>query len=157
MVTKICQRRFVRIETKLVWTCKIQEFNLYHVQFSWQLSVFCNAIFSLRILSQLKLYRSFILIQFLTMLKLALLCWKISRLLLLKELWEENIKVSRKLDLFVEHRCLWPQQSPYGGKHSALHEYSLLFHFHNSYSGYYIMLLNRTLTKGFDIIWDSLL
>ena len=75
-VTEICQSRFVRIETKLVWTCKIQEFNLYHEQFSWQLSVFCNAIFFLRILSQLKLYRSLILIQCLTMLKLALLCWK---------------------------------------------------------------------------------
>ena len=50
--------------------------NLYHVHFSWQLSVFCNAIFFLRILSQLKLYISLILIQCLTMLELSVLRWK---------------------------------------------------------------------------------
>ena len=58
---------------------------------------------------------------------------KISKLLLLKD-FGKKISVSRELDVFVKHRCLWPQQSPYEGKHSARHEYSLLLHFHNSYT-----------------------
>ena len=52
---------------------------------------------------------------------------KISRLLLLKD-FGQTISVLRELDVFVKHRCLWPQQSPYEGKHSARHEYSLLLH-----------------------------
>ena len=55
-------------------------------------------------------------------------------IIIIEGLWEENIKVSRKLDVFVKHRCLWPQQSQCEGKHSARHEYSLLLHFHNSYT-----------------------
>ena len=39
---------------------------------------------------------------------------KISRLLLLKD-FGKKISVSRKLDVFVKRRCLWPQQSPYEG------------------------------------------
>ena len=78
-VTEICQSWFVRIETKLVWTCKIQDFNLYHVQFSWQLSVFCNAFFPSEYYHNsnfTEFWQSLILIKCLTMLKLALLCWK---------------------------------------------------------------------------------
>ena len=58
---------------------------------------------------------------------------KISRLLLLKD-FGKKISVSKELDVFVKHRCLWPQQSPYEGKHSARHEYLPLMHFHNSHS-----------------------
>ena len=72
------------------------------------------------------------------------------QIIIIEGLWEENIKVSRKQDVFVKHRCLWPQQSPYEGKHSARHEYSLLLHFHNSYtviiSGCWIELWQRVLT-----------
>ena len=95
---------------------------------------FAMQFFSSEKLSQLKLYRSLILIQCLTMLKLSLLLLKNIQIIIIEGLWEEKIKVSRKLDVFVKHRCLWPQQSPYEGKHSARHEYSLLLHFHNSYT-----------------------
>ena len=104
------------------------------MQFSWQFSVFCNAIFFPQNIIATQTLQILILIQCLTMLKMALLCCKYPDYYYWRTLGTKYIKVSRKLDVFVKHRCLWSQQSPYEGKHSARHEYSLLLHFHNNYS-----------------------